>query len=232
VHTRLLSGLTVALALICALALPAFAADNPRTITVRGTGTAAAAPDTAELSAGIVEQAPTAAAAMAAVTKQAAQMLQAMRDFGIADRDLQTTGLLLHPVYPRQRDDEAEPKPIAFRAATQVNVRLRDIDRSGALLDRLLTSGVNQFNGIRFTIAEPAPLLAEARRKAMADARARAELYAKELGGEVGPVLSVREDLASLPRPTERLMTARAAAPIATGEQEIEAAVSIVFELK
>lgn len=228
---QLLACLTVVLSLVTGLTAPAAAEEPSRTVSVQGSGSAAAAPDMAELSTGVVEQSKTAADAMAAVTKRAAAILEAARNFGIEARDLQTTGLSLHPVYPRQRNDTSEPEPVGFRASTQISVRLRDIDRSGALMDRLLNAGANQFNGIRFTIAEPAALLAEARRKAVADARARAELYAGELGLKVGKVISIRENGAAMPRPMERMMAARADSPIATGEQEISAAVAIVFEL-
>jgi len=228
-------------AMLCAglllLAGPAHANDDDdglRTVTVSGEGTAAARPDMAEVTAGVVDQAESARAAMTAANAQVAALISSLQGFGIADRDIETSRLNLQPVYPRQpRDQNTPPAPVAFRAENSVTVRLRDIDRIGDLLDLMLAGEVNRINGIRFAIAEPAALLDRARREAMADARRRAALYAEEAGAGLGRVLAIQESTALPPRPMMRAAMAAEAAPaIAPGESEVRAVISVTFALR
>jgi len=208
--------------------------DGPRTVTVRGEGMAAAVPDVAEITAGVMNQAERASEAMTTTAQQIAGLIATLQDFGIAARDIETGRLSLQPVYPRQpRDQSTPPVPVAFRAESSVTLRLRQLDQAGALLDLLLASQVNRIDGIRFSIADPAPLLDAARRKAMADARHRAELYAGEAGAALGPVLAIQESEALPPRPVLRsAMMAEAASPIAPGESEVRAVISVTFALR
>jgi uncharacterized protein YggE len=112
-------------------------------------------------------------------------------------------------------------------------VRLRDVAKLGDLLTSLIEAGANRLNGVTFEIAEPAPLLDDARRAAVADARKRAELYATAAGVKVGRVLSIGENSALAPVPMMRMAKAGAdAVPVAAGEQTITAGVSVVFEIE
>jgi len=101
------------------------------------------------------------------------------------------------------------------------------------VLDQQVAQGANSLSGIRFGLNDPAPLLDEARKRAMADARRKAELYAAAAALKVGRVVSVQEAGAASPRPE---MAARAmmsaAVPVAAGEQEIQASVSVTYVLE
>jgi uncharacterized protein YggE len=111
-----------------------------------------------------------------------------------------------------------------------VRVKVRDLARLGQVLDRQVSQGANLVYGIHFGLQEPAPLLDEARKRAMADARRRADLYAAAAGLKVGRVLSVQEAGVTPPGPPPR-MAMSAAVPVAPGEQEIQATVTVTFTL-
>src|ERR1700743_1193641 len=174
---RLLPGLLSSLLLACALNLPAFAAD-PHTLTMTGHGEIKAVPDVATITAGVNTNAPTAAAALSANSARMNQVFGALRKLGIADRDIRTTGFSVSPQYTN--GDNNNPRHLTgYQVSNEVNVRLDDVTRTGAVLDTLVTAGANQMNGIDFDIADPAPALEKARIQAIADAKARAATYAQ-----------------------------------------------------
>ena len=229
-----------ALLLAFALALSACAPmagpdGGPRrlsTVTVSGVGTATAPPDMAEITTGVVTRAPTAAQALAQNNQAMAALLQTLAGVGIAARDIQTTNVSVSP-QRRPGRDVALTDIVAYEVVNQVHVKVRDLPSLGRVLDQQVAQGANSLSGIRFGLNDPAPLLDEARKRAMADARRKAELYAAVAGLKVGRVVSVQEAGAALPRPE---MAARAmmsaAVPVAAGEQEIQASVSVTYVLE
>ena len=100
------------------------------------------------------------------------------------------------------------------------------------MLDQQVAQGANSVYGIRFGLIDPAPLLDEARKRAMADARRKAELYAAAAGLKVGRVVSVQEAGAASPRPEMAARAMMSAVPVAAGEQEIQASVSVTYALE
>src|SRR4029077_2268912 len=122
---------------------------------------------------------------------------------------------------------------LAYEVVNQVHVKVRDLPSLGRVLDQQVSQGANSIYGIRFGLIDPAPLLDEARKRAMADARRKAELYAAAAGLKVGRVVSVQEAGAASPRPelAARAMMS-AAVPVAAGEQEIQASVSVTYVLE
>lgn len=205
---------------------------RPATVTVSGTGTAAAAPDLAEITTGVVTQAPTAAQALSASSQAMEQLLQSLGALGIAARDIQTTNVSVSPQRRQARDDRPG-EIVGYEVVNQVHVKVRDLPSLGRVLDQQVTQGANSIQGIRFGLRDPAPLMEEARKRAMADARRRAELYATAAGLTVGRVLSVQEAGAVSPRrePMSRVMMS-AAVPVAAGEQEIQASVTVTYALE
>ena len=224
--------------ILAAFILPATAAERPghgfgRSIAVQGEGVVSARPDLAVINAGVTRQADTAKAALAAHSLVMTKLLAALKAFAIADRDVQSQHVNLHPVYPRQNQNSGQRTPIAFRASGQVRVRLRRIDRLGELLDQMTAAGVNNLSGLHFAIAKPEALQDQARVLALREAKRRAQLYAKEAGVELGPVLRIREGGGRGPRPEFRAMaTASAGRAIAPGETEIRMTVSVVHAIK
>jgi uncharacterized protein YggE len=223
---RVLPGLL----LISFLSLPAFAAD-PHTITMTGHGEIKAAPDTAAINAGVTSNAATAAAALSANSARMTQVFDALRKLGIPDRDIQTAGFSVSPQYTNG-DNNNVRRLTGYMVNNDVNVRLQDVTRTGAVLDTLVGAGASQMNGIGFDIANPAPVLEKARIQAIADARARAATYAQAAGVTLGPIVSISEGRGeTAPRPMFRMMAMAAPTPIAPGEQSVTADVTVVWEI-
>jgi uncharacterized protein YggE len=231
----------VALALGAA-ALPAGAvAQSPLVIPVAGTrldisatGEVSRVPDVAIISAGVVTRQPTASAAIQQNATQMARVLAALKRAGVADRDVQTSSVSLNPEYRYQ--DNQPPQLNGYTASNQVNIRFRDIRNTGRILDALVAEGANQINGPSLTIDKPEAALDEARSKAIANGRARAEFYARSLGKRVGRLISVSEGGGNYPAPPmPMMMEARAQSAdtkIVPGEQKLQVTLSMVFELQ
>src|SRR5262245_26748382 len=192
------------LALMAALSTPVWAADL-RTITMSGHGEMKAVPDQVQINAGVTSSAATAAAALSANTVRMKGVFDTLRKMGVPERAIQTINFSVSPQYTGGANNE-RPRLTGYQVNNEVSVRLDDVSKLGAALDALVTAGANQMNGINFSIREPAPLLEKARAAAVADARARAETYAKAAGVSLGPIQSINEGGAEPPRPMYRSM--------------------------
>jgi uncharacterized protein len=212
---------------VAALALaPAQAAE--KLVTVTGEATVAVAPDTAMIRLGVSTQEKTAREASEANAKQMTAVLAAIKDTGVADRDIQTSRLSLQPQYDPNKSGTA--RLTGFQASNQVTVRIRDIDKLPTVLDRAITAGANEMSGIEFVVSEQSKLLDQARDDAIADARRKAELYAKAASAKLGRVVSITEEgPAPPPRPIQAMRAG--AVPIAPGEQTLRAIVTVSYEL-
>jgi uncharacterized protein YggE len=232
-------GLVAALAVVLAGAAcapmpgPDGAPRRPATVTVSGVGTVSAAPDMAEITSGVVTQAPTAAQALAANSQAMEQVLLSLAALGVAARDIQTTNISVSPQRRVVRGEGRPPEIVGYEVTNQVRVKVRDLGQLGRVLDQQVAQGANSVYGIRFGLADPEPMLDEARKRAMADARRRGELYAAAASLTIGRVVAVQEAGAAAPRPemAARVMTV-GAVPVAPGEQEIQASVSVTFSLE
>ncbi|MGH7398631.1 MAG: SIMPL domain-containing protein [Candidatus Rokuibacteriota bacterium] len=207
-------------------------AHRPSTVTVAGMGTVSAAPDMAEITTGVVTQAPTAAQALGANSQAMERLLQGLGDLGVATRDIQTTNISVSPLR-RQGRDGHPPEITGYEVTNQVRVKVRDLSRLGRVLDQQVGQGANLVYGIRFGQQEPGPLLDEARKRGMADARRKAELYAAAASMQVGRVVAVQEAGVAVPRPEMApRMSMSAAVPVAPGEHEIQSSVTATFTLE
>jgi hypothetical protein len=202
-------------------------------LTVVGSGTVSARPDMAQVQVGVVTQAPSAARALKENNDAMAKLFATLDGQGVARKDVQTTGFSVVPQYKRGPHGQQLPEVVGYRVSNTVRVKVRKLDALGQVLDEVVQKGANQVHGISFAVAEPTPLLDAARRKAMADARRKAELYAREAGVTVGRVLLIQEQTPHLPGPfVVGFARAEAAGvPVAEGEQEFAAAVTVTFAL-
>lgn len=218
----LLSTLIVGMA----LALPAQAAE--RLVTVTGEATVAVAPDSAVIRIGVTSIGKNAREASDANAKKMTVVLAAIRDSGIAERDIQTSRLSLQPQYDPNKAGPA--RLLGFQVTNQLTVKIRDIEKLPSILDNAIGAGANEMSGIEFVVSEQSKLLDQARDEAVADARRKAALYAETAGGKLGKVVSITEEGASAPpRPIAALRAG--AVPVAPGEQTLRASVSISYEL-
>jgi uncharacterized protein YggE len=204
-------------------------------LEISATGDATRVPDVAIISAGVATRAATAKAALQQNAAQMERVRAALKRAGIADRDIQTANINLNPEY--RYVENQPPKLTGYSASNQLNVRFRDIAATGDILDALVAQGANQINGPTLTIDKPEAALDEARTKALAVGRARAELYARSLGLRVTRLLLVSETGRdySGPRPMvmmERGMAASTASKIDPGEQKLEVTLAMTFELQ
>jgi uncharacterized protein YggE len=204
-------------------------------LEISATGEATRVPDIAIISAGVVTRAATAKAALQQNAAQMERVRAALRRAGIADRDIQTANINLNPEY--RYVENQPPRLTGYSASNQLNVRFRDIGSTGDILDALVAQGANQINGPSLTIDKPEQALDEARGKAIAVGRARAELYARTLGMRVVRLLSVSESGGNyhVPRPMAVMAEARSAdasTKIDPGEQKLEVTLGMTFELQ
>jgi uncharacterized protein YggE len=215
--------------LLAALLAPAQAAD--RLVTVTGEATTSVPPDAAVIRIGVAMQGKTAAEASDANAQKMSAVLAAIKNAGIAERDVQTSWLSLQPQYETGRP--GTPHLIGFQATNQVTVKIRDVKALPAVLDRAITAGANEMSGIDFVVSQQSKLLDQARDEAIADARRKAELYAKAAGAQLGPVVSIAEEGAAAPiRPVLSAMRTGAAVPVAPGEQTLHVNVSVTYALQ
>lgn len=214
------------------LGLAGAAVASERTMPLSGVGAVVAVPDMAVISVGATHQAKTAKAAMGAVNKVSGAMLDVLQAAGIDATDMQTSRLSLSPVYDRRSREDGGPTLVGFSASNQMTVRVREIDQVGVVLGELVAAGANDMGGIRFELSDPGPLQDEARKLAVADARARAELFAQAAGVRLGRIMTISEAGGSVPRPEMMRAAAMAdAVPVAAGELAIRSQVNIVWEL-
>ncbi len=221
---------SLAVLAVLATALPATAGS----ITVQGQGEVTATPDMAMINSGVTTQGATAREALDANSKAMADLMAALEAAGIEARDVQTSNFSVSPnyVYSDARDDNGytlPPKIQGYQVSNSVSVRVRDIEQLGAILDRSVDVGANTINGISFMVADPTPLLDEARKAAFTDARRKAELYAEVAGETLDDLESISESQGySSPEPMAMYARADAASvPVAAGEMSFSVSVTV-----
>lgn len=228
---------------LCAVASPV-AAQAPQAMinqTIEGTrldvsatGEVTRVPDVAIISAGVVSRSQTASGALQDAATRMRRVLLALKGAGVSERDVQTNHVSLNPEY--RYENNQPPQLVGYTASNNVTIRFRDIGSSGRILDALVAQGANQINGPSLVVDKPEAALDEARAKAIATARARAELYARTMGLRVIRVVSVSEDGGySAPPPVPMMVQARAMkadTSVEPGEQKLQVNVAMTFELK
>lgn len=221
--------------LLVALASPVMAETvTQRSITVTGAAEAQAVPDRASVTAGVETRGATAAAALAANAETMTAVFDALEAAGIPRAQVQTNQFTLNPVFePFQENAEAPPAVIAYDASNVVTVRLTALDTLGKVIDALAAAGANRFDGVSFDVADPATALNTAREKAVADAQARAALYAQAAGVKLGSVLTITEQTGVSGPIMLRAMAADApSTPIAPGTVSLSAEVQVVYGIE
>jgi uncharacterized protein YggE len=207
----------------------------PPAISVTGEASVSAPPDLAQLDAGVATDGKTAREASDANNTAMAKVLAALKGTGIDTKDVQTSRLSLQPQYAQNRSG---PSPITgYRASNRVTVKLHDVSKVAGVIDALVAAGANDVGNINFTVEHPSKLLDKAREEAMADARRKAEVYAKAAGVTLGAPLSIEEG-GGAPPPMFRAkmvaapMAMAAPTPIAQGEETLAVTVSVTWAIK
>jgi uncharacterized protein YggE len=198
-------------------------------ITVTGEGEVAIVPDLAILGAGVTTTGKTAREASEANAKMMTAVMAALKTAGIAEQDVQTAWLSVHPVRDNTRN---ELRITGFQASNQVTVKLRELAKTAEVVDRLVAAGANDIAGIQFVVSSPSKPLDAARETAIADARRKAETYAKAANVQLGKPVRISEEGSLEPGPIAmRQARTAAATPVSPGEQVQRITVSVSYEL-
>jgi uncharacterized protein YggE len=225
-------AVAVAAVITSLLAAPALAQTvPPPAIAVTGEATVSVPPDQAQIDGGVTSDAKTAREASDANNAAMGKVLLALKGAGIEEKDYQTSRLSLQPQYAPNR---AGPSPIVgYRASNRVTIRLRDVTKVANVIDVLAGAGANDIGGIHFMVAQASKHLDEAREKAIADARRKAEIYAKAAGVTLGEPISISEEGAPTPLFRGKMAAPMAAgAPVAQGEETLSVMVHVSWAIK
>jgi uncharacterized protein len=241
---RTLASLQIlALSMLALLARPAFAEDAvlvkpaERTITISTTGMVQVIPDEVTVTLGVRTEAQTAKAALEANSAAMRPIIDALKDAGVEDKDIQTSNFSIQPAYDYSQNGKP-PKLIGHTVSNLVHIKLRDTKRLGDVLDKVVALGSNEVSTIEFSSSKAEAMRDEARKKAVENAKRMADTYVKAAGVELGQVLSISEgEVEQGPRPMPmRAAVAKASSggppPIEAGEQSLEAQVTIVWAIK
>ncbi|PHR59204.1 MAG: hypothetical protein COA47_09565 [Robiginitomaculum sp.] len=220
---------------------PALAKDSDYTggrISLSATGKVDAVPDLATLSAGVITEGKTAKAALASNRTRMIGVFRALKAAGIKDRDMQTSGLNVSPVYAPYTSNQPrnEPRITGYRTSNQVSAIVRDLEGLGAAIDALVDSGANTIGGISFGLENPEAGLDQARRNAMKNLMAKARLYANAGNFRIGDIISMSESSGYRPQPkvayARSMAMDSAPSPIAAGEVTSSITINATFEIE
>jgi hypothetical protein len=227
-YTLLISGVLLVAAAIAGVAQPSkvgAANESTTTITVTGNGTVNATPDKASFDFGVQANAPTAQGATNQANAQAQQIVDAMKNAGVSDSDIQTTSVSLWP----QTSSDGQTIT-GYQASVSVNVSA-DIGKSSDLVDKATGAGANQVNGPNLSVSDQSSYYAQALKLAVNDAKTQAEAIADAAGLTIGGIKSISNN-GSTPGPIMYegyALDAAKGAPIEAGSQQISATVTVTY---
>jgi uncharacterized protein YggE len=205
------------------------------TIVVPGRGTVVVSPDVASLRLGVVVVRPTAGDASHAAAATMTAVLDALVAGGVERPDLRTSLISLDAVH--DYSSERGPTVTGYQLSNAVDATVRSIDTAGALIDAALAAGATSMDGLSFRLADPREALHEARRRAVADARSRAETLATEAGVTLGRVIAIAEGGSGSPGPPLPMAELRMHAgagpttPVEVGTDELAVALTVTFAI-
>ena len=194
------------------------------------------APDAASFSTGVTTQAPTATEALRQNSAQMSALIERIKKLGVADKDIQTSGINLSAQYDyNNRDNQPQgPRFIGYEASNQLTVKLRDITRVGASLDAMVAAGATNISGPNFSIDDPSPMLVQARGAALKSAKAQADYYAQAAGYRSARLVSISESNSGGQPPMPMMQSARFkadAAPVTPVEPgQVSASVTLTVQ--
>jgi len=218
---------------------------NTATITVTGTGKATTVPNLAHISFAVEENASSVANAQDAATKKTDSALGALKKLGIAEKDIQASGYSISPEYatpscpPGVYCPASTGKIIGYQVTQSVEVKVRDTTKTGDVLQALGTAGVQNVSGPNFVVDDTTLVQTEARGKAIADARAQAEILSRQLGVHLGKVVGFSENgggaypvYASGMAKAATMDSVAPAPTLPVGENETTTSVTVIYEIR
>ncbi len=200
-------------------------AQNPRSITVTGSGTVSAVPTKAVFDFGVGTRGKTAVQALNDDSVQMRKLIAALEGAGIPAASLQTSSVSLSPV-----TSEDGSAIIGYTASNSVSATIADLARAGSIVDTAVAAGANQVDGPNLTVADQGALYRSALQAAVGDAHAKADVLAAAGGLHVGAVMTIDESGNTSPATYAAAKSADAPTPIAAGTEQITATVTVTFE--
>jgi uncharacterized protein YggE len=211
----------------------AAAATDPalRTITVTGDGTASGRPDVAILQLGVQANGRTAGEALATANASATKLLAAIKAKGVPDQDIVTKGV---NVYPSSPPDGTKRITTTYTASNSVQVKVHGVDKAGPIIDAAVAAAGDSavVQGVNFTFDDAGPLRQDARVKALASAKTKAEQLAQASGIALGRIHQIIESTSGGGvMYAAAATTAASSTPIEPGTQEVSQQVTVVYEI-
>ena len=197
-------------------------------VLVSGTGFVTGRPDVLTVNLGVEAGGPTVDKALALANQAQSRLRDAFTTGGVSERDLQTSGLSIYPQYAKDGR-----RISGYQVSEQLSVKMRDLARAGALIGQAADAGgdATRISGLSFDIEDDSALLAQARKKAFDDAKAKAELYAQASGRGLGRVVSINESVSAPDARPDAFAHSLAAVakqvPVEPGEQRLSVTASV-----
>jgi len=208
-------------------------AAGERGIVVLGTGRVTLRPDTGVIDVGVEARAPRLADATAEVDRAMREVVARVKALGVADADVRTTLYTVDPIAePRQPGQPGDTglRIVGYRVSNVAQVRSRQVDGLGRIVDAAVAAGANVVRNIRFTIDDPTTAQAEARALAVRDAGVRAGQIAAAAGVRLGRLLSATESTAA--PPMARMAMTTMAGPVEPGQLEVTVSVETRYAIE
>jgi uncharacterized protein YggE len=201
-------------------------------LDISATGEVTRVPDLAIISAGVQTLQPTATGAIEENANRMERVRAALKRAGIADKDIQTVNFSVNVDRSKPGQPGTNDGPVTYNVVNTANVTIRKIDQIAAVIDAAVGAGANNIYGINLGIADSTALQNDARTKAVADARQRAEALAKAAGMKVGRVISISEGFGAVPQPIFAADARASSSAIQTGQLQVSAQVQVVYALE
>jgi len=207
-------------------------------INVGATTKVAGTPDTLRLDASVVATAPSVSAALASANRSASAVQNSLLDNGVQKKDLQTSGLSIQPEY--DYTNNAAPRLKGYQVSESISAKLRNLGKAGDAIGKAVVAGGKaiRVNGISLDLEDTGALVSSARDQAFANAKAKAEQYAKAAGRSLGDVVSIAEDVTT-PTPIAMPYAAagalaldKSSVPIQPGSQDVSVSVTVLFAMR
>jgi uncharacterized protein YggE len=203
-------------------------------LTVTGHGKIVYVPDVGYIHVGVSSEAWTAAEAWKKNAEIVEKIFTALKKYGVEEKDLKTNNISVQPRY--LHNPKEPPKFLGYTVSYDLSVTVRDLKLMGQFLDSMVDAGANRNMNISFGCSKLDELIDEARAKAVADARKKANLYVTGAGARLGDVLGISDGSYALPQrmfPVDAIAIreAKASLPVAPGEQETSIQVTITWQI-
>ena len=213
-------------------------ATTSNTVSFQGEGKVLAKPDVAKLSFSILTQAATSKAAQDSNSTKSNEVTSFLKKQGVEDKDIKTTN---YNIYPQQTYgiNGGTPRITGYQVSQNFFITIRNLEQANKILEGVVAAGANQVDQLQFSIDKPEQLQAEAREKAIQDAKAKAKVLESQIGIDLGKIVNFQENISGMPMYYDKMVSldgrGGGSVPmpsLPTGENEISIAVTITYQIK